>query len=182
MVIRDITLVGNSPGVIARRELLDAIPITQSLPENWNIGDFTKSATIPLDNLRRQLNRQGVPASEYLGEGFERQVYGQLYEYFSVRNRGDALDGLARDALFQYEMLSWITNAAGRRTGVRICVTPSPLVVSDQEWTDFVKQWAVWLLPYFDGDVAVIVCQSASTTLTLQAAQVAVVYQAIEVS
>lgn len=174
--------IAESPAVLAVEDALEMLNVFSSVPNPLDIRVFIAGLTMPLGNLRAELERQGMPSGEFLGESFERKVYTGRYGYFSNRNRASGLNSLARDAQFTYLVNSWTLDALGKRVGIELCVTPSPLVPSNNAWLTFVREWVEWLLPHFKGAVSVVLCVAADINLTLQVGGSALIQWIVEAS
>ena len=130
---------------------------------------FISPDAMPLDNLITELRTRRIPATTFLGEVFSRRVYRELPFYYSNRNRFSGVNKFAVDAQFRYSS-EWVLTGVAR-TGIELCITPSPFADADQSYVYGVTQWINWLLPHFEGDVTVTICVFAELGLRLYIAQ-----------
>ena len=174
--------IADSPAVQAVQAVIQAVPVAPALPRSFNVLEFVESETMPIENLRAQLDRHGMPDGRFRGEDFERKVYRDRYQYFSLRNTAAGVNLLVADLKAAYILGGWTEDAQGRRVGIELCVTPNLSAASGAGWTDFLQRWIVWMLPYFAGAVTIVICVEEHRELTVSPGFGSVMTQVVEVS
>lgn len=196
--------IGESPWVEAVHAVLQEMPELAGYDDPIDVTNFVHPLRMPITNLRHQLDEMDVPSTEAFGDVFTRRVGVHLYDYFHGRDRWSGVDRTAEDLQFRY-IHSWYTKTdgqqagvMGQRIGVDFCVTPSPLITFDEDYSteqyaSDVAEWLRWVLPHFEGEemlprrddpslleekerVQVTLCTYVETDLALAAAATAVIY------
>lgn len=113
-------------------------------PENapiWFIRDFTDTTNL-------------VPSTQLLGETFERRVYDNWYDFFSLRDKEAIIQLYARLAEMQY------TATFDRDTGdLELCFTPSPFrLPPDSLFLEELRDACKWMLPHYENRMNVVFC------------------------
>ena len=175
--------ISESPWVEAVYAVLQEMPELAGYDDPLDVRRFVHPATMPIGNLRRQLDDMQVPSTDFFGDDFTRRVGVNLYEYFEGRDRWSGVDRTAEDLMFEY-IPTWKTSG-GRRVGVDFCITPSPTVMPTTDYVAAVKDWLDWVLPHFEGDIPasnppepaieVTLCDFAQAPFSLQVAATAVI-------
>ena len=167
-----------SPAVKAAVASLD-IAAEKTLPDKpLDVRIFVAPDTIPLDNLITEVETRRIPPTEFLGETFGRRVYREMTFYYSNRNRFSGINRFSDDAQFSY-IKTWLLTGV-TRTGISICVSPSPFVDADKSYVSGVTKWIEWLLPHFEGNVKVIICNFADADLKLNVGATVTIYKTVE--
>ena len=173
-----------SPWVVAFYEMLGEVHELISLEDPVDVRRFVDLRTMPIGNLRQQLDAMNVPSTAFFGEVLTRAVGTNLYNYFAGRDQWAGVNQTAEDLLFEY-VPTWKVNGAGRRVGIDFCITPSPVVVANPEYVEAVRDWLNWVLPHFEGNIAgrtpvekavtINLCDFAEVPFSLQMAATATI-------
>ena len=141
-----------SPWVSAVYAYLESVNI------DTDVAAYNNPSTAPIENVRAVLDFFRVPRTSHLGEAFTRRVASNLFEYFN-RNSWAAFERTSTDLQFNY-IHQWRHGDVSdsdvpdtRRTAIDICVSPSPLVETNDEYVNALSEWLSWIWPYLEGSV-----------------------------
>ena len=163
MALKTFDTIYDSPFVQSVRNALD----DRELEFTTDIVEYLDERRMPLERIKSFLNKLGMPDADFLGEEFYRRILGNLYDYFRLRDQQGGLDLIARDTQIEYQS-TWVTNANGRRVGLSLCVSLSPLLQEGSDYIVGTTNWVEWMLPYFKDAITVLICVNAEETLTLK--------------
>ena len=136
---------------------------------NYDLRPYLRYDTAPIEVVRSDMASIGLGVyTNLFGEGFERAVAQNVYNFYNQRNRKSGLDLYAR--LLEIFYVHSFTLTGNERTGLTLCITSIlGSTLSNAAINDEVTRALKWLLPHWTGNrtLSIMTCHEDNVSIVV---------------